>query len=68
VYGKLGTTTCAIIGTGAVLFATRVQTAVLSVVVLPIVVAHVGCDPPEVPAVVQRWIFPFESTMRLPTV
>ena len=50
------------------LSATRVHVTPLSEVVCPIVVCHVGCEPPEVPAVVQRWIFPFESTIRLPTV
>ena len=54
VYGNAGTTTCAIIGAGAVLLATSVHTAVLSVVVVPITVDQVGCAPPEVPAVVQR--------------
>ena len=69
VQGKLGTSRCENIGVGAVCNATSVHTSGdRSLVVALSVVAQVGADPPEVPAVVHRWILPLESTIRLPTL
>jgi hypothetical protein len=48
--------------------AISVQVAPLSVVVAPTVVAQAGGEPPEVPAVVHRWVLPLESRIRLPWV
>src|SRR5437870_13879065 len=67
VNGKAGTISCAIMPTGAVCKATSVPPAPLSLVVLLRLVAQAGALPPEVPAVVQRWILLFASAIRLPT-